>query len=530
MAFTLKNTFEKYNWVTDEKVFVTGFTWFNGNYITGQSFLKLASENTTTFESFKSFATQLNGQFTIVVLKDIEKWAVCSHTWSYPLFYKPHNSTVYISDNPQELLSEEKEKKTDSFTKLYFLAFGVTPGISTLINGILQVQPGELMRFGKNKTESFHLFPFFRTSNQTRFETVKEENLHHLLMTTFEKHFNYLKDKQILLPLTRGYDSRLLGCLLKEFGHRDVICATWGRIPNPELKTAKKVAGKLGYNHIFIDYSQEVPNGFTRTQEFEDFMDYSGHFSSMPFLQDYFSLKALKDKKIIDNKTVVLPGHPGDFLRGSHLDNLMTTKNTGYLISKIISAFGSSFPLHSHEERRIREYLAQTFFSTTKDEPMWRNYEKWDYEERQCKFIGNSTNVFSFFGVEFLMPFFDLEFLMFFQMVPFEQKLGAKLYNHTLENFFFKKHKVDFDLKAAETDGQKFNPLKNNLLKITPYVVKKWYYPMEDPIFYHEITEELQASEKKFRYKHPLKPHCYNSYIIQWYLQYIENKKYPLEE
>ena len=530
MAFTLKNTFEKYHWVTNENIFVTGFISSGEKYISGDAFLKEVSENSASFENFKKFAEQLNGQFAIVVFKKTEKWAFCSHTWSYPLFYKyDNNNNVYISDNPQKLLSREQEPEPHSFTKLYFQVFGVTPGNSTLKNGIFQVQPGELIRFGKNKSETFPFSLFSLTNKKTESETVSEERLQNILMAVFEKYFNYLKNKPILLPLTKGYDSRLLGCLLKEFGHRDVICATWGRNQNMEHETAQKVASQLGYEHIFIDYSKEVPNGFTRTQTFEDFIGYSGHFSSMPFLQDYFAIRTLKNKKIIDNQTIALPGHPGDFLRGSHLDSKMTANDSSYMISKIIDAFGSSFPLRTDEEKRIREYISQTFFAR-KDESLWKNYEQWDYEERQCKFIGNSSLVFPFFGLESMMPLFDLEILRFFQKVPVEQKLGAKLYNNTLETFFFKKHQVDFDLKSSNHDGIIFNPFKNKLLKITPHAIKKWYYPLEDPIFYHEITKELQASEKSFSYKHPLMPHRFNSYIIQWYLQYIEKIRIPLEK
>jgi asparagine synthase (glutamine-hydrolysing) len=524
MAFTLKNTFEKYHWVTDENIFVTGFTWLAGEYISGESFIKAISENSASFESFKIFAGQLNGQFAIVVFKETDTWTVCSHTWSYPLFYRFDNKNVYLSDNPQKLLSDKKEQEKLSFSKLYFLAFGVTPGNTTLKNGIFQVQPGEILRLGQNKTESFKIFASAFQNNRTEKAEIQETELHHFLLNVFEKHYKYLKDKQVLLPLTRGYDSRLMGCLLKEFGHRDVICTTWGRAQNNEAGTAQNVASKLGYKHIFIDYSQEVPDNFVHTQEFEDYVNYSGHFSSMPFLQDYFAIQTLKNRNIIDHKTIALPGHPGDFLRGSHLDSKMTTNNTDYLISKIMSAFGSSFPFRLSEEKQIRKFLLETFFATQPAGEMWKNYEQWDYSERQCKFIGNSSGVYSFFGLDFFMPLFDLDLILFFRHIPFKQKLGAVLYNRTLENYFFKTHKVDFDLKLPATDGRIFNPLKYNLIKISPQTLKKWHYPKKDPIFYHEITRILKGSDKSFNFKPPLKPNSYNSYIIQWYLQHIENK------
>ena len=44
---------------------------------------------------------------------------------------------------------------------------------------------------------------------------------------------------------------------------------------------------------------------------------------------------------------------------------------------------------------------------------------------------------------------------------------------------------------------------------------------MEDSIYYQEITREIRNSDKTFGYKIPFKPNNYNSYIIQWYLQFV---------
>ncbi len=520
MADSLKNMFEQYNWTTDGKIFVTGFTWLDADYVSGKAFLNLVSQQAKTFEDFKNLAGRLNGQFAVVILANAEKWAVCSHTWSYPLFYRKAENTVFISDNPQKLLNEKSQLQSSDLVKNYFLLFGVAPDNFTLIEDIYQILPGELVRFRMGRKESFNLFPYPQKPGETE---IKNEALYALLTKVFQKYSGYLKDKQVLLPLTGGYDSRVLGCLLKESGHRNVICATWGRDRNSEVKTAEKVAEKLGYKHIFVDYSKEVPKDYPSAKEFTPYIDYSAHFSSMPFLQDYFAIKTLKEGKIIDNHTVVLPGHPGDLLRGSHLDSRLLAKNENYAVSKIISAFGTSYPLNLREKKQLENYMQETFFSSPA-RPTWMQYDVWDYQERQCKFIGNSTLAFSFFGMEVLMPLFDLELLTFFRNVPLAQKLGSPLYNQTLESFFFERHNVDFDLKPPQTDGRKHYPLKNIILKNAPHFLKKRRYPMHDPIFYKEITEMLRASGKTFTFKNPFKPNNYNSYIIQWYLQFAAQK------
>ena len=515
MDLSRKVILKKFNWTKDQTAFVAGFIWLNGRHLSEKEFAEYISCKSTSFEDFSNTIQPLNGQFSIIVEKNEEIWLATSHTWSYPLFYKNTNEGIFISDEPTELLFDEKVTKLDSFSEIYFLNFGVTPLSKTLIKDIFQVQPGEIIRFKIQSLEITSFLPFSDKSD-LRKDNVSENELHDFLCSTFEKYFNTIKNKQVLLPLTRGYDSRLLACLLKEFGHNNVICATWGRFGSSEIQTAKRVAGQLGYKHFFVDYSKVIKNDFTNSTAFKSYIDFAGHFSSMPFLYEYFGVKELIEKKIIDKKTVALPGHPGDFIRGNHIGWDVVKGDRDYLASKIISKFGTSFPVKLNERQTLNNYII-TEFLNDKVDSLRLGYELWDFKERQCKFIGNSSQIFAFFGMQSMMPLFDLDVLKFFNRVPDKQKIEQNIYYSTLENRFFKKLKVDFDLKPTELH-QSYNSLKEGLLKFVPHAIKKLYYPLNDDIYYREITKELQTGNKNFRVKHPVRPNAYNSYIIQWYL------------
>jgi asparagine synthase (glutamine-hydrolysing) len=240
----------------------------------------------------------------------------------------------------------------------------------------------------------------------------------------------------------------------------------------------------------------------------------------MPFLYEYFGVKELKEKQIIGDDIVAIPGHPGDFLRGDHLSLEMLENNPEFLVSQILSKFGTSYPVNSDEKRWIKKYITENYLKGNENQ-LWKGYERWDYKERQCKFIGNSSQVFSFFEIDYLMPLFDKACLNFFGKVPFEQKVTRKLYNRTLENYFFQPLGVDFDIKPNYAHENRFNDIKQLLLNVLPGLVKKWYYPLNDDIYYREITHELQNS-KPFHYKTPVRPNAYNAYIIQWYLQLLK--------
>ncbi|MFA5588983.1 MAG: hypothetical protein WC987_09450, partial [Mariniphaga sp.] len=223
MADSLKNLFGKYDWTTDMKIFVAGFIWLNEKCIFGKEFLELISRHTQRFDDFKKLAGQLNGHYSVFVEMPAEKWAVCSHTWSFPLFYRNTGNTIHISDNPEKLLNEESKLQSSSLSRNYFLTFGVTLANTTLIQNIFQILPGELIRFRGDKKESFRLFPYPEKFGKEDEKSFDEKEFYNLLLEVFQRYSNHIKEKQVLLPLTSGYDSRVLGCLLKEFGHRRVI-------------------------------------------------------------------------------------------------------------------------------------------------------------------------------------------------------------------------------------------------------------------------------------------------------------------
>lgn len=517
MDLTPKIRLAKYNWTTGDKVSVTGFTWFNGKYIAGESFQTLVSQHSDSAQSIEKFAKRLNGQFSFVVKKGIEVWLACSHTWSYPIFCYLQENEITISDDPDFLLEQISHPEVDSFSKKYFLMFGVTPQNNTLCKQIYQVKSGEIVFL---EGEQVNRLSFFDVVSNTPLRKVGEEKLHQSILFLFEKYFNYLKDKPVLLPLTSGYDSRLLACLLKEFDHKNVLCATWGRKGNVEVATAKKVAETLGYKHIFIEYNTDLVSGFSKKDMFLDYVRFAGHFSSMPFLQDYFAIDYLKKNKIINAETVAMPGYSGDYFAGSHLDTNSGTADFNELFSKIMSKYSSSYPLNAKALKEIKKHIQKSFFEN-EDFESWQNYEQWDFQERQCKFISNANHAWFFFGIEIMMPLFDKEFIEFFKQVPLEQKEGAAFYNATLEKYFFRPHNLDFHLKCKIQASANFDVLKRQLLKISPTFIKNLYYPMKDEIYYREITTELKKSSVKSFSKKPIKPNAYNSYIIQWYLHFL---------
>ena len=209
MALTPKISLNKFNWWSGEKISVTGFTWFEGEYLAGEAFAGLIKKNSDNFGNFKRVSALLNGQFAVVVESGSEVWLMCSHTWSYPLFYRTKQNTFLVSDDPEKLVVDRNGESPGTFTELYFYVFGVTPSFYTLNDHIFQVRPGEVVRLAKDKPETFLFLSSSEFKKNKKPGLSDPENLYQLFLGIFGRYYSRLKNRRILLPLTRGYDSRL---------------------------------------------------------------------------------------------------------------------------------------------------------------------------------------------------------------------------------------------------------------------------------------------------------------------------------
>jgi asparagine synthase (glutamine-hydrolysing) len=147
-------------------------------------------------------------------------------------------------------------------------------------------------------------------------------------------------------------------------------------------------------------------------------------------------------------------------------------------------------------------------------------YEDWDVKEKFAKFIVNSCNVYSWFGFEYRLPFWDKEFVEFFRKVPFADKVNKKLYDEVLVNRIFRPAGLLFGKEVQPPAAvQKLAYLKSVIRKNLPF--RSGRAMKNDPLFYREITQmmvdDLKGKGKDIR----IEGKAYNSLIVQWYLHQL---------
>src|SRR5690606_29944770 len=112
--------------------------------------------------------------------------------------------------------------------------------------------------------------------------------------------------------------SRLIAMLLHERKHKNVVAFSYGRPGNANAKVSQDVAAALGIEWHFIEYNAAIWCKHWNGGDADRFRDRSSNLVSLPHPQDWPAVRELLERGAIERSAIVVPGHSGDFLGGSH--------------------------------------------------------------------------------------------------------------------------------------------------------------------------------------------------------------------
>jgi asparagine synthase (glutamine-hydrolysing) len=159
--------------------------------------------------------------------------------------------------------------------------------------------------------------------------------------------------------------------------------------------------------------------------------------TSVPHVQDWPAVLELQSDKRLPPDSVIVPGHSGDFLAGSHIPKSYGTHPTmsrREVLDSLLTAHYSLWDWPRAGGPELRERFDQRIESIVgpitdcSPEEAADVFERWDLQERQAKFICNSVRVYESFGLEWRLPLFDGELMDFWARVPVALRSGRRLY------------------------------------------------------------------------------------------------------
>ncbi|MFC0272282.1 asparagine synthase-related protein [Metabacillus herbersteinensis] len=450
---------------------------------------------------FEQKLPHLNGFFSVIYEKDGILFASVDRLRSIPLFYCKTSDDFLISDNLSWIKEQIGDEQIDDVSSEEFLLTGYVTGTDTLYPKIKQLQAGESLKYSSNshnlEVESYFELRHQEPSQFSSEELIRELDTIHI--SVFKNLIKTFKGRQVVIPLSGGYDSRLIAVMLKRLNYKNIICFTYGKPDNAEARISKQVADELGFKWCFVPYNETKWKKCYESKEYNQYVDFASNFSSLAHIQDFLAVKELKKLKIINDDAIFVPGHAYDFLAGSHIpanfvksvqlsdnDLLKTIINKHYNLWRWDR---SKREINKKLVLKLKKQIGSKLYSNNAE--VADDLEKWDWQERQAKFICNSVRVYEYFGYEWRLPLWDNDLISFWSKIPMQLRINRGLF------FKYVEEKQQFNaIEKNKKSIKTINILKNKI----PKSVYLEMYRIKSILYDEQGWFGIYSTKMKLRY------------------------------
>ena len=513
-----------FSWVRNDNISVKGYIFDLKEHLYLGKDLTLYFANIKSYADFEERVRYANGSFSVIYKKGDICFAACDCIRTFPLYYTKAQDGWIISDDPYFLLESKDDTLINEIASIEFLATGYVTGNETMVKGIWQVQAGAIIRIEEEVRNKFYFTYRTIVTGADEYTEYRAEAIE-VFNKAFKRFIASLDGRTVVVPLSGGFDSRLIAAMLKKYEYDKVICFTYGRKGNPEIEISRKVAERLGFKWIYAEYTNNLIMGYLQNNVFRDYYKYAGKLGSMFFMQEYFAVKYLKENRLIPADSIFAPGHSGDFLGGSQIfkhGNLNLFEDIKEITRRIYRVkYIYKRPSLKDRERilqRIEKSIEEKFTGNT--DFSYSIHEDWDFKEKLTKFNFNSLHTYTYFDYEFRFPYWDMEIINFFKVLPLHAKINKFLYDDILCEEFFKPYDLNFENELQPTEKQlKYQMFKDRVKYRLPDYFNRYLMTRSDNLFYGEITGPMVDDLASRGQKVKIHGNFYNSLIIQWYLE-----------
>lgn len=511
-----------YKWQEHAGVFVKGFV------ITAEGQLLKGVEMASYFAHCQDEQELLlalrsaNGLFAVVLQREDGWIAATDPARTFPLFYREYDGGCDLSDEVDALFNPTTQKKIDQKAAHVFRFTGFTIGRSTLLENVSQIQAGEVVQFQNGNLKRMFYFRFAQKTENTTYDEAKHQ-LKKILHHVGKRLVDLLDGRPVAVPLSGGYDSRLIVYLLHQQNYQQVTCFTYGKKQqNQEINRAQRVAQHFGYPWLFVEYPTMGTLDLSTDPAFLAYNHFASQYCMKSTLSEYIAAQQLHNRQMLAPDTVILPGHSGDTIAGSHLRPYMLRYHSNKQVVKdLIYNHFHLFKTHYADRRELTVFLNDLLEHDDYADLSYPDKVKtWVLRERHGKFIINSCRMWDYMGWEFLLPLRDKELVDFFASMPAKYRLDKKLYEDVLWELFKEEGILyEDDRKSVIPDGWKERIklfVKRNLM---------FYQPYKD-IFAHDmigLQYLLKGMKQEISQRNVLQDaRNINAIMTEWYLLQLE--------
>lgn len=433
------------------RIAVHGNCWIDGVNKTGQALAKTFFERFSSTKDLSNFADTIpyTGNFCIVLESQKLCFAVTDRIRSIPLFYGYRDSQLFLSDNARWVRAKLNDNVADPAAIIEFRYAGFVTGPNTLYPKVKQLQAGQWLIAARDVNSEIKCHKYYKYTGSDPYPLNKEvltSNLDKVFLNAFSRMIQAADGRTIVIPLSAGLDSRLVITMLKRLDYKNIIAFSYGKKGNSESQKSREISEQIGCQWLFVPYTRRLWRKVYRSDLFKSYMDFASGLSMIPHIQDWIAVKHFKEKQLIPEDAVFVPGHTGDFIAGGHIPSYYSNIESVDKNEVIRYIRNKHYRLWNLKKapRAINDIITNKIESRLKNikvenpETAASAIEFFDWQERQPKHVVNSVRIYEYWGYDWFLPLWDTEVMDFWQKVPLEYKIGKRLYKEYLhdKNFY----------------------------------------------------------------------------------------------
>jgi asparagine synthase (glutamine-hydrolysing) len=403
---------------------------------------------TTDPDGLPALLRELHGSFAVIKETRGAVYAAVDVIRSIPLFCVSDGATRIVTDDPLRACAGVRSSASDWHTRAELLATNCVSGPDTLLDDVRQVETGSVVRVPAppDVVESARWFAFgFGAGTEHPQPAHLLDHAVAVHTAAVQRTVRLADGALIAIPLSAGLDSGMLATLLAQEGlDRDqILTYTFGRPGNHESEGSRRVAEALGLRWELVPYSDETWHELSAGPWWHDYLAWGSSLTGVAGFNDLPAVLQLRERGLLPDDSVVVPGHSLDFLAGSHIPGSLLRRTRGTRAAAVDAVLATYFKYRSdetigrllgrtpravHEALRARAELSVDPASGTLPRAeLVALVDRWGWKERQAKMIVNGVRVYEVAGVRWSLPWWDRDVIDFWAGVPLRQRVGERL-------------------------------------------------------------------------------------------------------
>ncbi len=395
-----------------------------------------------TAQEFTTILRRLSGRFAFIL--ETERWliAVVDRIRSVPLIWTLDDLGNVIVAQTADGLREVGAldgQTVDAGQALAVAMSGYTIGEDTLVSGVKALSAGQYLavpiKGGALYQDYYRRYtPWAETLSDW---SKSRDALRDLTLDILRDLVVVSKGRPIAIPLSAGFDSRLIAGGLKHLGHGDVLCFSYGLAGNREANAAREIAEMLGYRWTFFEYTNALARAWSTEADYDAFRRYSDSLTGIHFAQDFPAIRGLRDRGYLPQDTLIVNGQSGDFITGNHIPAMLADPNQTGAASAVLPLLTKHYALWrslmTDTNRVTITALINAEISAIAGEASntiaaGSLFEAYEFVNRQTKYVVNGQRCYEVLGFDWSLPLWDDRYIDFWEGRSLEQKVGQGLY------------------------------------------------------------------------------------------------------